>query len=219
MKLSVVADLIEEFYYNGRINNSAKKLEFEDFFELGKASASEILRNAFYNNIQLDGESNSFLSSMVSIVPMRVTKDELGRYMVDGKVQQLPRNGGIFNIFPIIEECGEEIIDFDSPFSPIIPGTEWRFTKKRLADLGIDAYTVEMDKPILYQRLSYDKVAVQGIHVDMDGDTELPDFIAKMVFKDILGEALNVVGFPIKMRADDDPNPQTPVDKINNVNR
>lgn len=204
MKLSVVADLIYEIFYNGKPQGDGSKMDVDDFFQFAITSAGAIIRKMFYEEDRMSQETSTFISSMVDIKQVKVVKGRMGIKGIDESIMIMPRNAGIFNVYPLVDNCGDKEVDYSNAFFPILPGTEWYYDQNRIDDLGLKAYTLRGGKPVLYCEDSIEDVALEGVF--RDDDFDVPESVAREIINDILSTVLKVAGFPIDMTDDGDPN-------------
>jgi len=203
MRLSVVADIIDAVFSNGKPEQSAKKLDRDDFLQFSLASAGSIIRDTYYEERTLNnGDVTSYISSMVEIKEMQVKKGFLNVKFIDIDVLTLPKNLGIFNIYPIIKDNDEVCdIDYRNPFHRVQPGTAGLYD---FDDMGINAFHQRGTKPVLYCPDDLTDVAIEGIFTSEDFD--VPEDVARKVINDVLGTVLKVAGFPADQTDDGNPN-------------
>lgn len=204
MKISFIAAVVESIFNNGKVQTVGRRLDRRDFAQYATAAAGDIIRKLFYENRNLDGDTTSFLAGSVEVKVVEIAKLGHGRRGIDEKIFQLPRNLGIFGVYPIINCEGEEVIDSNNAFSRVETGSRWYYTDERIDDLGLLAYTVSMGKPELFCPKDIKKVAIEAVY--KDDDLDLPEYAAYAVINAVLGSTLRVAGFPVDMRAEGDPN-------------
>jgi hypothetical protein len=211
MKVSVVADIIDAVYTNGKFQTSSKKLDFDDFYQFAMASAGSIIRKTFYEERALNnGDVTSFIASMVELKPVKITKGPLGVQIIDEEVLTIPKNLGVFNIYPVINFNSEEDceIDYRNPFIRIQPGTISHYDRE---DTGLNYFSQRGTRPVMWCD-DVDHVAVEGIF--KSGDLDVPENIAREIINDVLGTVLKVAGWPADMTDNGNPNVQMINEKI-----
>lgn len=204
MKISVVADIIDAVFSNGKPQPSIKKLDKQDFLQFSLASAGSIIRDTYYEERALNnGDISSFLSSMVDIREMKVQRGKLGVKYIDVEVLTLPKNLGIFNIYLLIKDADGKVcdIDYNKPFHRIQPGTASLYD---FDDIGISAFHQRGTKPTLFCPDDITDVAIEGVFKTTDFD--IPEDIARKVINDVLSTTLKVAGFPSDQTDNGDPN-------------
>ena len=204
-RLTVAADIIEEVYNNAKVKANGSKLENSDFLQMVIISVGSFLRTQFYEHAQLDGETGSFLSSLLEVKKFAVKKFGSGMGIVDQEIFIAPRNMGIFGVYPVIK-CGDESEpDLENRFLRVKPGTESFYNKKRRDDLGINTFSMRGVKPLLGTDL--EEVYVEAIFADDDSIEQLnfPVSVVKLAISDILTTVLKVPGY-VDMTDDRDPN-------------
>lgn len=213
MKLSVVSDIMYAIYYNGRPQDSGHKLDVEDFFQFALASSGAIIRGLYYEELQLSGDASSFVTSMVEIKQVAVVSGKMGIRTINEDMMLLPRNSGIFNIYPLLFEnglvCG---IDYANAFTRIATGSEWFYDQDRIEDLGLKAFVQRGHQPVLYCDLKITQVALEGIF--RGDDYDVPEYVARAIINDVLTTTLKVAGFPVDMTDDGNPNVKLVNEKI-----
>jgi len=202
-KLETAAQLIEELYYNGHHKVNDSKLQYDDFLQYLIIAAGGIMRNQFYEQIQLDGEAATFLSSMVDIEKHTVLKLSNGIKVVDSEVMPLPRNMGILNVYPVLKDCDEEEPDYERSFMRIGPGEQRYYTKKVRDDLGKDTFSMRGVRPLL--GTEEEEVFVELIKADNIETMEMPFSVVRAALSEVLVSVLKL-GDYIDMTDDRDPN-------------
>lgn len=212
MKISIVADIINAVFSNGKPQPSAKKLDREDFYQFSLASAGSIIRDTYYEERSLNnGDVTSFLSSMVEIKEVEIKKGGLGNKTLEIDVLTLPKNLGILNIYPLIKSDNGTIceVDYKNPFIRIQPGSAALYD---FDDLGINAFHQRGVKPVLFCPDDMSDVAIEGVF--RSDDFDVPEDIARKIINDVLSTVLKVAGFPADMTDDGNPNVKLVNDKI-----
>lgn len=212
MKLTVVADIIDAVFYNGKPQPSAKKLDVEDFFQFSLASCGAIIRNMYYEERELNnGDVTGFIASMVEVKEVPVKKGVLGQKVVGEDLLMLPKNLGIWNVYPVVKDGeGKSCdIDYESAFTRLQPGTNRLYDAD---DLGLNFFSQRGKKTILFCSDNCDIVAIEGIFSSDDFD--VPENIARAIINDVLGTTLKVAGFPADPTDDNNPNIKLVNDKI-----
>lgn len=204
-KLSVAATIIEEIYNNGKVKANGSKLDYKDFLQYVIIAAGNFLRLQFYEQIQLDGEVGSFLSSMLDVKKFKIKKLTNGSKVVDQDIFITPRNMGVFGVYPVLKCGDDEEADYERAFVRIKPGTERFYTKDKRTDLGIDTFSMRGTKPLLGTDL--DEVFVEGIFADDEylEEAVFPDSVVLAAMGNVFNVTLKMNGY-VDMTDDGDPN-------------
>lgn len=212
MKISIVADIIDAVFSNGKPQPSAEKLDRDDFFQFALASAGSIIRDTYYEERALNnGDVSSYIASMLDVKEAKVIRGRMGIKIIDLEVLSLPKNLGIFNIYPVFKDNEGKVcdIDYKSPFVRIQPGTQSLYD---FDDIGLNGFTQRGTNPVLMCGDDVEDVAIEGIFRSEDFD--IPLDIARKVINDVLGPVLKVAGFPADPTDNGDPNVKLMNDKI-----
>lgn len=214
MNIIVVADVLNELYYNGVIRSS-KKLDERDFLQLGRSALGSVIRMFYFDEKQKSDTVGHFVASCVKEKEYPVKKDERGRLKVDfdyakDKIVRLPDGNGILRITPI-QEKGK--IDYRKNFTKGIAGTEYLYcTTAYLEDTGEMIYMAISDQIRLFTL--EEPMRVEMLAVIFNDDTEIPDDVVWEVINYVLVVMLKVVGIPVDMTDDSNPVVQTVKSKM-----
>lgn len=203
MNIKDIADVIENFYYIGRIK-SDKTLDKRDFGALAKFALGTIMRDYWYNPlIGEEGDRYSFVSGF--ILPKIYSLGEPDKFkrrridMSNTPVIRLPMNAHILYVLPVSGECTQDIDEL----SQVQPGEELFYTSSEFDFFkyfvskgeGLDAYNIpECVK----------EVEVQAVFDNDEAD--VPYDFAFQVCNQVLGVSLKVKGFPVDTTDDGSPN-------------
>lgn len=206
MNVKFIAEVIENFYYVGRVKNN-KTLATQDFEQMVKFAFGNIMRNLWYASKKADeGDEYYFFTGSLLSKPFDLPKaDGCGKRRIDMSktpVVRLPQNRHIFKINLLDEGCGTDC----NEVTLVQPGEENFYTGPEMRffmfgvpkGAGIDTYHI----PDCVQ-----KVEVEAAYDDEQAD--IPYDIAFDICNQILGISLKVKGWPVDIT--DDANPNLPI--------
>lgn len=214
MNIIVVADVLNELYYNGVIRSS-KKLDERDFLQLARAATGSVIRQFYFDEKQKSDTVAHFVASCVKENEYDVVKDERGRFKIDfdytkDKIIRLPDGNGILRITPIPEK-GK--IDYSRNYTKGVAGTEYLYcTAAYLEDTGENIYMAISDQIRLFTLEEPKKVEM--LAVIFNDETEMPDDVIWDVINYVLVVMLKVIGIPVDMTDDSNPVVQTVKSKM-----
>lgn len=216
MTLQYVAAIIESTYYNGVVRDDDQKMAFEDFLQMARAANGSVMRQLWYEESQ-QGNPNLYFADSVTTERFKVKRN--GRYRVvqleEGGAVKLPYSMGIMRVAPVMgpmsddeeqedDDCGE-IFDDNDVFSMGEPGYEYTFgSSDMLDDLGEPFYVPIANTLRLFGFKEADYAEVD--YIKNDEDLDIPESAAWQVINMVLGPVLKVVGFPVDVTEDGNPN-------------
>ena len=202
MNIKDIADVIENFYYVGRVK-SDKTLDKRDFAAMGKFALGTIMREYWYNpNVGEEGDRYSFVAGFLSPKVYQLgDADRFKRRRIDmaaTPVIRLPMNAHILRVLPISGECTQDIDEL----TQVQPGEELSYTSSEFyfykyfvsKGEGLDAYNIpECVK----------EVEVEAVFDNDEAD--IPYDFAFQICMNVLSPSLKLKGIQLDNTADQDP--------------
>lgn len=201
MNIELLADIIQEFYYSGRVK-SDRKLKREDFVQLSRIAHGNVLRNLFKEPaiarqyMQYYGQHTDSQIFTVS------EKQENGKRIIEipkeKEMLRLPNGVGIFSVRSLSTEKCSAVT-----FVRKILGTDWLLCGEDFEDVqtfAIKRNVIELDGAPDCMK----EAEVTGIFSDENID--IPVDIAFDIFNLVIGQSLKVAGFPVDKHDNQNPN-------------
>ena len=202
MNIQTVAEVIERYFYSGRVQSSGKKLERRDFVQLAKAAWANIMRESFYAERKLnylngtnEHEELFTFSPIISTqtIPLSDGRNHVFKVadMSKYELYRLPKNVHIQNIYAVSCNNSEDIESI-----PQVQPAEENFYVG--ADFLHFKFAVLKGRALHIYHLPE---CVKSVDVEAtfdSNDIEVPLDFAFDIINAVLGISLKVKGFPIK---------------------
>lgn len=211
MNIELVAVLIEEIYYDGRVLTGSEKLQKKDFQNMCLAAMGTIMRNLYWQMKQ-DGGELLYFGDNVDTKDYSVQEDPSGqRYiMIDDALLNIPFGLGIINVYPAKDSgCPERFVK-----QP--PGADWLYCG---TDFMIPFYIKKGKRLDLFGNdcvKKETKVYVDGLY--FSDQLDLPQDIVWDIMNAVLGVSLKKNGWPVDPTTNDNPNITELKNKISYAN-
>jgi hypothetical protein len=211
MTLEYIAAIIESCYYNGRVQNDDHKMGRDDFLQMARAANGTVMRDLWYDERQKGGSPMLYFADSVTTERFQISKK--GRYRVvqfeEGGAVKLPNGMGIFRVSPAMAadddtECEDEF-DNAQEFTRGQPGMESSFGTAEMLDDLDEAFFVPVANKL--RLFGFDQAKFAEVdYIKNDENLDIPEGPAWTIIMQVLGPVLKVVGYPVDVTDDSNPN-------------
>lgn len=205
MKITTLSEVIERFYYSGRVKITNRELSRRDFLQFVKISWGFLMRQMYYDSKKMnDGDEYYFFSGDLLKLTFKLGEPDCRGMrrvdMSDFDLFRLPKNSHIQNVYPVNKKgCDLYEITQVQPSEEnfYIGDPQMKFFKfYSVRGKGLNTYNLPP---------CTDDVEVESIFDSDELDVSMD--MAFDIFNHVFGTALKIKGFPINPQ-DDSYDPQ-----------